>query len=257
MRTTDIVLRLHGQQVPELEIGNPDNYPVFYRELRNAISQKQADIVHKGDYFRLDHDLLPKDDKGYSTYALFRDVNLVMDQDDAGLWKQLESQTEHLNYPEIRESTKHHQLIELSTLPETDRNMRLHEEAAVEDVLVRMAGTREELEFDPLVSEGNKILYDRLAKLIYNKEIEVMYKGPKLNFDENRDFFINSDDFSIYVVFRSHRHSNYEDNALLWSNLADDLKVLSRITLLKSSDDYQVLLFTHDDTSYGDDSIQL
>ncbi|PZR22608.1 MAG: hypothetical protein DI539_05135 [Flavobacterium psychrophilum] len=257
MRTTDIVIRLNGQQVPELKIGNPQNYPLFYSELRNAISLQQGDIVHKGDYFRLDHHLLPKDDKGYTTYALFRDINLTENDDDAGLWEQLENQLEYLNYPEIRESATHHQLVELSTLPEADRNIRLQEEAVSEDVLVRIAGTREQLEFDPLVGEGNKILYDRLAKLIYDREIEIMYKGPKLNFDENRDLFINSDEFSIYILFRSRRDSNYEDNELLWSNLGNDLKVLSKITLLKSSKDYQVLLFTHEDISYGDDAIQL
>lgn len=254
MRTTDIVLRLQGQQVPKLEIGKSDNYADFYNALHKAIDHRSADIVYKGDYFRLDHHLLPEDTDNFNTYTLFREIVLDDGANDA-MWEQLKNEAKRSYFPEIRQEDKHHQLVELSTLP--DFNKTMLEEMVSEDVLIRIAGTREELEFDPAGAEGNKILYDRLAKLIYDREVEIMYKGPKLILDENNDLFINSDDFSIYVLFRSPRSSNYEDNELLWSNLNSDLKVLSAISLMRSADNYQVLLFTHNEQVFNDDDIQL
>lgn len=248
MRTVDIVIRLknHNQEV-ELEIGNTNNYNAFYSTLQKAVASHSADIVHKGDYFRYDQDLLPKDNNEFCTYVLFRDITLNDTDDDTLLWNALNEQAQVMKYPEVREKNAHHQLIELSSTENTD--IVIDTENTVEDfeeVLVRISGTREELEFDTSGTEANKILYDRLAKLIYNKEAEIMYKGPLLVFEENRDLFISPDDFSVYVLFRSRRDYNYENKEQLWSNLANDLKVLSSITLYKSSEHYQVVLFTHD-----------
>lgn len=255
MRTTDIVLRLHGQQVPKLEIGKSDNYADFYNALHQAIDHRSADIVYKGDYFRLDHHLLPEDTDNFTTYTLFREVVLDDEANDA-IWEQLKNEAKRSYFPEIREENTHHQLVELSILPDINKTML--EEIVSEDILICIAGTREELEFDPAGAEGNKILYDRLAKLIYDREVEIMYKGPKLILDENNDLFINSDDFSIYVLFRSPRSSDYEDNELLWSNINSDLKVLSAISLLRSAENYQVVLFTHNNEQvFNDDDIQL
>lgn len=248
MRTVDIVIRLENQnQQIKLEIGNTNNYSAFYSVLQKAVKSHSADVVHKGDYFRYDQHLLPKDANEFNTYVLFRDINLNDTDDDALLWEALNQQIQVLRYPEVREKNTHHQLIELSSTQNED--IVVDTENTIEnfeEVLVRIPGNREELEFDPSGTEGNKILYDRLAKLIYNKEAEIMYKGPKLVFEENRDLFINPDDFSIYVLFRSRRDYNYENNEQLWNNLANDLKVLSSITLYRSSEHYQVVLLTHD-----------
>lgn len=254
MRTTDVVLRLNGLQVPKLEIGNSDNYSAFYNALHQSINQHTADIVYKGDYFRLDRHLLPEDTNAYRTYALFREITLNDETDDA-IWQQLKNEVDRLYFPEIRAENENHQLIELSIL--SDSNKGVLEETVSEDVLIRISGSREELEFDPISVEGNKILYDRLVRMVYDKEVEIMYKGPKLILEENSDLFINADEFSIYMLFRSPRSSEYDDNELLWSHLSDDLKVLSSITLMRSAKNYQVLLLTHDEHIFNDDDIQL
>lgn len=245
MRTTDIVLRLHDN-IPELEIGSAENYNTLYKSLRQSIANRSADIVHKGDYFRYDQHLLPEDADEFTTYVLFRELDLDDQNDESTIWEILEDEAIRLNFPEVRENNGKHQLIELSTLP-ADIESTGFSDDDFEEVLIRIAGSREELEFDPSGPEGNTILYDKLAKLIYDKDAEIMYKGPKLVLDENRDLFINSDDFSIYILFRAHRNSNYEDNDQLWFNLSNDLKVLSSITLLRSAENYQVILFTHAD----------
>lgn len=246
MRTVDIVIRLNNNQhEPALEIGKDNNYSAFYGILNKTVDNRSASIVHKGDYFRYDHHLLPKDDNEFNTYVLFRDITVNDTDDEKLLWDALSQQLQNQRYPEIREKNEHHQLIELSSLEEG----LAVTEAPVEDfeeILVRIAGSREELEFDSSGAEANKILYDKLAKLIYNKEAEIMYKGPKLVFEENRDLFINPDDFSIYILFRSRRDYNYESQEQLWDNLTSDLKILSSITLYKSAKHYQVILFTHD-----------
>ncbi len=254
MRTYDIAIRLHNRNdIPKLEIGNSGNYADFYRQLLQAIATRNADIVHKGDYFRYDQHLLPKEDEGFTTYVLFRELTLTDSNDDDAIWDTLGREARRLDFPEVREHDHHHQLIELASAADfSNEDPGGEEDAEREEILVRIAGSREELEFDPAGAEGNTILYDRLAKLIYDKEAEIMYKGPKLIFDDNMDLFINPDDFSVYVLFRSERSSNYEDNELLWSNLASDLKVLSSITLLRSADHYQVLLFTHSDEAPGE-----
>jgi hypothetical protein len=246
MRTVDIVIRLNNHQnEPELEIGQDNNYSNFYTTLQKVIDTHGADVVHKGDYFRYGQHLLPKDTTQFNTYVLFRDITLNDIEDDKLLWDALAQQLQNQRYPEVREKNQHHQLIELSSLEE---NIADTENAVddFEEILVRIPGTREELEFDPTGAEANKILYDKLANLIYNKEAEIMYKGPKLIFEENRDLFISPDDFSIYVLFRSRRNYNYESKEQLWENLASDLKVLSSITLYKSAKNYQVILFTHE-----------
>ncbi len=245
MRTYDIVIRLHGENAPKLEIGNSGNYAEFYRQLQQSISSRNADIVHKGDYFRYDHHLLPKDGNGFTTYVLFRELTLNNGDDNTVIWETLARESQRLDFPEVREHNEHHQLIELSASSDFSSDVTGDEDQELEEVLIRIAGSREDLEFDPSGAEGNKILYDRLAKLIYDKEAEIMYKGPKLIFEDNRDLFINPDAFSVYILFRSPRSSDYDDNVLLWSNLASDLKVLSSITLLRSAPAYQVLLFTH------------
>ncbi|MDV6167008.1 hypothetical protein R1T16_01140 [Flavobacterium sp. DG1-102-2] len=247
MRTLDIVIRLNGrQQESELEIGSNANYSNFYNFVQKAIADRSADIIHKGDYFRYDHHLLPKDNDAFNTYVLFRNIALNDLEDENVIWNTLGQQLQNQRFPEVREKNEHHQLIELSSLEE-DRVIDTENTIAdYEDILVRIAGTREELEFDPSGAEANKILYDRLAKLVYNKEAEVMYKGPRLVFDENRDLFINPDDFSIYVLFRTRRDYNYENKEQLWNNLSNDLKTLSSITLYRASKNYQVVLFTHD-----------
>ncbi|MGQ2985001.1 hypothetical protein [Flavobacterium sp.] len=246
MRTNDIVLRLMSRDIPQLKIGKPENYANFYRSLKEAISLRMADLVYKGDYFRYDHHLLPRHDDGFSTYVLFREITPDED-DDGSLWRILESEASRLDLPEIRESDGHHQLIELSSLPSINSDTLYNNEQEWEDILVRIGGTRAELEFDPTGAEGNAILYDRLAKLVYDKEAEIMYKGPRLILDENRDLFFNDDEFSIYVLFRSQRSSVYEDRELVWANLASDLKEPSTITLLRSADNYQVVLLSHDE----------
>lgn len=73
--------------------------------------------------------------------------------------------------------------------------------SAIEEILVRVPGRRKELEFDGLYPEANNILYNKLTKLIYDKEAEVMYKNPRLDFKDNRDLFISPDDFLMYVLF--------------------------------------------------------
>lgn len=248
MRTVDIVIRLKANhQEMKLEIGKSNNYSMFYTILENAIASHSADIVHKGDYFRYDQHLLPKDNNEFDTYVLFRDITLNDTDDDKLIWSALTKQVQTMKYPEVHEKNAHHQLIELSSTENV--NTVIDTENTIgedyEEVLVRISGTREELEFDPASTEANKILYDRLAKLIYNKEAEIMYKGPALVFEDNRDLFISPDDFSVYVLFRSGRDYNYESKELLWSNLANDLKTLSSITLYKSSEHYQVVLLTH------------
>ena len=246
MRTVDIVIRLNHQEEPQLEIGKDNNYSSFYAILQTTIDSHSADIVHKGDYFRYDQHLLPKDNGKFDTYVLFRNITLNDTDDDKLIWDALNMQLQSQRYPEVREKNTHHQLIELSSL---EANTVIDTENTIqnfEEVLVRIPGTREELEFDTSGAEGNKILYDKLAKLIYNKEAEIMYKGPKLIFEENRDLFINPDDFSIYVLFRTRRDYNYENKEQLWNNLSNDLKTLSSITLYRASKNYQVVLFTHD-----------
>lgn len=243
MRTTDIVIRLNDQ-LQKLEIGKPGNYPDFYNRLRQAIVQRTADIVHKGDYFRYGQHLLPANTNGFTTYVLFRNIILEESNEDT-LWLLLKEEAERLDFPEIREENSHHQLIELSSLLDYPEKI-IPDNKNIEDILIRIAGDREIFEFDPTGPENNTILYDKLAKLIYDKEAEIMYKGPKLVFEDNKDLFINADDFSIYVLFRSGINSNYENNELMWSNLTADLKVLSLITLLKSTKNYQILLFTHE-----------
>lgn len=247
MKRVDIVIRLndHKRQV-ELEIGKNNNYSIFYDILQNAITGHTADIVHKGDYFRYDQHLLPKDNGEFTTYVLFRDIAFNDTDDEKLLWQALNQQIQHQRYPEVREQNEHHQLIELSSLEDNSATDTANTIEDFEEVLVRIAGTREELEFDPSGPEANKILYDRLAKLIYDKEAEIMYKGPKLIFEENRDLFISPDDFSIYVLFRTNRDYNYESREQLWNNLENDLKILSSITLYKSSEHYQVIMLTHD-----------
>lgn len=248
MRTTDIVIRLHEWKEPiKLEIGNAENYSSFYEQLIMALQTQSADIVHKGDYFRFDQNLLSMDTDGYATFVLYREIAPVDDTDEA-LWEMLLEQTHRLQFPAIREHNAHHQLIELSSLDSlsSDGPLDFGQEAATEEILIRIPGSRDELEFDPAGAEGNAILYNKLVKLIYDREAEVMFKGPKLVFEENRDLFINADNFSVYVLFRARRSSNYEDNAMLWSHLESDLKTLSSITLLRSGEHYQVLLFTHD-----------
>lgn len=244
MRTVDIVIRLDHQQEPELEIGTNNNYDTFYDTLQKEIDNHSATVVHKGDYFRYDQHLLPKDNEKFSTYVLFRDITLNDIDDEKLLWASLGQQLQNQRYPEVRKKNAHHQLIELSSLEESFSGA----EPIIEDfeeILVRIEGTREELEFDPAGAEANKILYDKLAKLIYNKEAEIMYKGPRLVFEENRDLFINPDDFSMYVLFRSRRNYNYESQEQLWDNLTSDLKIFSSITLYKSAKHYQVILLTH------------
>ncbi len=246
MRTVDIVIRLNDHERGiELEIGKDKNYSIFYEILQNNISNHWADIVHKGDYFRYDQHLLPKDSSEYATYVLFRNITLNDTDDENLIWQALNQQLQNQRYPEVREQNEQHQLIELSSLED---NSIAESETTIEDfeeVLIRITGTREELEFDPSGPEANKTLYDRLAKLIYDKEAEIMYKGPKLVFEENRDLFINPDDFSIYVLFRANRDYNYESREQLWNNLENDLKILSSITLYKSSEHYQVILVTN------------
>lgn len=244
MRTVDIVLRLHSSE-PKLEIGTDNNYAGFYNELQKEIDNRSADIVYKGDYFRYDQHLLPKDISGFATYALFRGITVNDVDDNTLLWNALSLQLASQRYPEIREKNAHHQLIELSSLEE-DLSGSDSPVDNFEEIMVRIPGTREELEFDPSGAEANKILYDKLSQLIYNKEAEVMYKGPKLIFEDNRDLFISPDDFSMYVLFRSGRNYNYESKAELWEHLTNDLKSRSSITLLKSAKNYQVLLFSHD-----------
>jgi hypothetical protein len=243
MRTNDIVLRLMSPDMPKLEIGKPENYGDFYRSLKEAISLRRAEIVYKGDYFRYDNHLLPRNDEGFTTYVLFREITPDED-DEQSVWRILDSEASRLGFPEIRESDGHHQLVELSSLSLVSPDTLTHE-VEWEDILVRIGGTKAELEFDPAGAEGNAILYDRLAKLIYDKEAEIMYKGPKLILDENRDLFFNDDEFSIYVLFRSQRSSEYDDRELVWANLASDLREPSSITLLRSADNYQVVLLTH------------
>jgi hypothetical protein len=247
MRTVDIVIRLKSSQhEPELEIGKDNNYSSFLNTLQKIISSHSADIIHQGDYFRYGQHLLPKDNDEFNTYILFRNITLNDTDGQELIWDALAQQLQDRRFPEVREKNKHHQLIELSSLEEDLANYNENPEQDFEEVLVRIEGNREELEFDPASAEANKILYDRLAKLIYNKEAEIMYKGPRLIFDQNRDLFISPDDFSIYVLFRSRRDYNYESKEQLWENLSSDLKVLSSITLYRSAENYQVLLFTHD-----------
>jgi len=74
----------------------------------------------------------------------------------------------------------------------------------------------------------------------------IVFAKLLLIFEENRDLFINPDDFSMYVLFRTRRDYNYESREQLWDNLAGDLKVLSSITLYKSEKNYQVILLTHE-----------
>lgn len=248
MRTTDIVIRLHdSQDVPKLEIGQPQNYGTFYQELARAIQTQSADVVHKGDYFRHGQHLLPRDEAGYATFVLFRELTLedIQAGDDA-FWDILLAEVHRLDFPEIKEKEAHHQLIELSPAQVASDGSPEPEIAGLtEEILLRIPGSREELEFDPTGPEGNSILYDKLAKAIYDRDAEVMFKGPRLIFEENRDLFINADAFSVYVLFRAKRSSDYEDQAMLWSHLEADLKALSFITLLRSGATYQVLLFTH------------
>lgn len=241
MRTTDIVLRLHGHDAPRLEIGNLDNYQSFYDSLRKAVTLRRADVVHKGDYFRMDQHLLPEGNERFTTFVLFREVTLDDDGDDA-LWHILETEASRLDFPEVRETDTNHQLIELAALPAFNDEPAPNGENEAEDILVRIGGTRAELEFDPSGAEGNAILYDRLAKLIYDKEAEVMYKGPRLELDENRDLFYSDDDFSVYVLFRSGQSYLYEDTERLWSHLASALREPSSATLLRAADNYQVVL---------------
>lgn len=248
MRTTDIVLRLHDQQLKKLEIGKPDDYRGFYNSLLHAIVQRKADIVHKGDYFRYGQHLLPSDTdtNDFITYVLFRDITLE-GHDEAGLWTVLEKEAHRLDFLEIRETNDHHQLIELSALTDNSEDSTDSNTENSEDILIRIPGNKEILEFDPTGAEGNAILYSKLAKLIYDKEAEIMYKGPKLIFEDNKDLFINADAFSMYVLFRSERNTNYEEKELIWSNLAANLRMPSSITLLKSAENYHVLLFTPTD----------
>ncbi|MCO6149465.1 hypothetical protein [Flavobacterium sp. NRK1] len=247
MRTVDIVIRLKGhQQEMELEIGERINNGIFYAQVQKAVADQAAVIVYKGDYFRYDQNLLPHDDKEFSTYVLFRNIVLNDTDDNDLIWQSLAEHLKNERFPEVREKNSHHQLIELSSLNEDFAFQDKNNTENFEDILVRVPGTREELEFDPSGPEANKILYDKLAKLIYNREAEIMYKGPRLIFEENRDLFINADDFSIYVLFRSDRDYNYENNEQLWNNLKSDLMILTSISLYKSADNYQVILFKHD-----------
>ena len=157
---------------------------------------------------------------------MFRNITLNDTDSDASVWNALSEQIHDLIYPEIREHNSKHQLIEMS-IPENEimtNNYNQVSSENFEEILVRIPGTREELEFDGLTPEANNILYNRLAKLIYDKEAEIMYKGPRLDFDDNRDLFINPDDFSMYVLFTSTRDYRYEDKELLWQNLSNDLK---------------------------------
>lgn len=249
MRTIDIVIRLNGsKQQMEMTIEKSNNYNTFFDRLQTAIDSRMSDVVHKGDYFRYDQNLLPRDDNNFVTYVLFRDITLNDPDDDQVLWTALEEHIKTHKFPEIREKNEYHQLIELSSVEGADIfNDSKTDTEAFEDILVRIPGSREVLEFDPSGSENNKILYDKLVKLIYDKEAEIMYKGPKLVFEDNRDLFISPDDFSIYVLFRSKRDFNYESKELLWSNLTRDLKTHSSITLYKSAENYQVVLFTPDE----------
>lgn len=248
MRTVDIVLRIQGHEDQiVLTIGDNKNYDSFYRLLGQAIAGKSATIVHKGDYFRYDHHLLPIDLEPYSTYVLFRNVVLNDPDNDDAVWGVLTEALRHLDFPEVRESEGGHQLIELSSMADELNTTAGKELPEFEDILIRIPGSREELEFDPAGAESNKFLYDRMAKLIYDRDAEVMYKGPKLIFEENRDLFFHSDAFSTFVLFRSRRDSNYDDSDQLWANLAGDLKTLSRITLYRTADNYQVLLLTHEE----------
>ena len=249
MRTTDIVLRLHEEAgAPKLEIGNSGNYDVFYDRLQQAIVARSADIVHKGDYFRLDRHLLPEDTGSFTTYVLFREITLDEAAEDEAVWDLLAENARRLDFPEMREQDSQHQLIEFSRLVDLGDDSQEMEDT-VEDILIRIAGSREELEFDTAGAEGNKILYDRLARLIYDREAEIMYKGPGLVLDENRDLFYNDDEFSVYVLFRAKRSSAYDDNDILWSRLAEDLKAPSSITLLRTAADHQVVLFTNNGES--------
>jgi hypothetical protein len=230
----------------KLEVEKANNYSAFHNILLNTINSRSADIIHKGDYFRYDQHLLPKDNGEFRTYVLFRDIVLNDTEDEGLIWDALNEHLQNHRFPEVREKNEYHQLIELSSLEESIADNSENSSEDFEEVLIRISGTREELEYDPSGAEANKILYDRLAKLIYDKEAEIMYKGPKLIFEENRDLFINPDDFSTYVLFRSKRDYNYENNEQLWNNLESDLKVLSSITLYKSSKNYQVILLTHE-----------
>jgi len=116
---------------------------------------------------------LPKDDNEFNTYVLFRDITLSDTDDEQLLWNTLSRQLQYQRFPEIREKNAHHQLIELSSLEEDLAGTEAPVEN-FEDILIRIPGTREELEYDPAGAEANKILYDKLAKLIYDKEAEVM-----------------------------------------------------------------------------------
>lgn len=249
MRTLDIVIRLNGhQEQMEMTVEKNNNYSTFFNRLQKAIDSQAADLVHKGDYFRYDQHLLPRDDNNFATYVLFRDITLNDTDNDQLLWAVLKEYIQTHKFPEIREKNEHHQLIELSSVEGVDIfNDSKTDTENFEDILVRIPGSRDVLEFDLSGSENNKILYDKLVKLIYDKEAEIMYKGPKLIFEDNRDLFISPDDFSIYVLFRSKRDFNYESKELLWSNLTKDLKTHSSITLYKSAENYQVVLFTPDE----------
>ncbi|RWX00567.1 hypothetical protein [Flavobacterium cerinum] len=247
MRTLDIVIRLNGhQEQMEMTVEKNTNYSTFFNRLQKAIDSQAADIVHKGDYFRYDQHLLPKDDNNFATYILFRDITLNDTDNDQMLWAVLKEYIQTNKFPEVREKNEHHQLIELSSVESiVSNNTTIAED--IEEILIRIPGSRELLEFDPSSSENNKILYDKLVKLIYDKEAEIMYKGPKLIFADNRDLFISPDDFSIYVLFRSKRDFNYENKDLLWSNLTSDLKTHSSITMYRAAKNYQVILFTPDE----------
>jgi hypothetical protein len=246
MRTFDIVLRLHNhQQEIEPEVGKPDRYIAFNDHLHKQIANRAGDIVYKGDYFRYDQHLLPKDADSFSAYVLFRNITLESPDDGDHIWQILLNESQTRNFTETREKNNHHVLIELSSFSEIAGGNATDGITDTEEILIRIPGTREELEFDAAGPEGNKILYDKLAKLIYDKEAEVMYKGPRLIFEDNTDLFISPDDFSVYVLFRSGRSSDYESREQLWANLEADLKVLSSITLLRSAEDYQVILITH------------
>jgi len=248
MRTVDIVLRIQGNEDQlGLTIGDNRNYESFYRLLGQAIAHRSATIVHKGDYFRYDHHLLPKDLEPYSTYVLFRNMALDDPDNDDAVWGVLAEASRSLDFPEVREKENRHQLIELSSMADELNSTAATTLPEFEDILIRIPGSREELEFDPAGAEANKFLYDRMAKLIYDRDAEVMYKGPILIFEENRDLFFHSDAFSTYVLFRSQRDSDYDDSDQLWANLAGDLKTLSRVTLYRTADNYQVLLLTHED----------
>lgn len=241
MRTFDIVIRL-PKHTPTLKIGDNAHYATFLAIVSNTLTEAKADIVYKGDYFRHDRHLLPHDEGGFNSYALFRRITLIDSESDLEIWESLAEAGKYMTFPEIRETDDHHQLVELSDMTIFEINDSNASQQEQQDILIRIAGDREELAFDPVNREANTTLFGKLAREVYDREAELMYVGPRLNPEEHPDLFIHADEFSSYIILRMNNNDHSEEPALQWERIERTLRQKADLTMLRSEDHYQLLM---------------